>query len=91
MQHKINYQDIFEKSVNFLNDFGRVVSFHLMMKFRISHEEAREILNDLYNEYENIVRISPDHICLKGNEPRGFGQRKIRKKRKSKFKDITKP
>ena len=80
--------------ITLLNQLGRLSNVLLQMKFKIDYEYAKEILESIVNEYENVRFVSQNIICIDGIGMPIVQKRKIQKqkeKRKSKWKDVSKP
>lgn len=76
-----------QNSVKLLEKYGVLSSFVLMRKFKISCDEARIILSFLINNYDNVLWNGQDQVYIDGLLP----ETSQKKKRKSKFIDVTKP
>ncbi len=83
-----------EDCIDYLNRYGVITSAWLMMKLRVTLAEARQILDQIVAEHENVHYTTYDHIYIEGTEPlHGLPKKRKRVyvKKLSKWKDIRKP
>jgi len=76
--------------VDFLNEHGVLSALHLMRKWKKTRVEAKEILNQIVDYFENVRFMSDTLIYIEDRDMERLTN-PIRSKRKSKWKDVTKP
>lgn len=74
-----------EDHIELLNELGVLSSPLLMRRFKITFEEAREILHSIMVDYENTIRLSENKICIDGRE-NDFRESQIKRNRNKKIK-----
>lgn len=83
--------------INFLKRYNGSSTSFLIKQFGITYEAARKILKEIVDHYENIYFVNENQIRMKGYdlEKKLSNRKKYKKititKRKSKWKDVTKP
>lgn len=80
--------NIDKTNVTLLNEKGVLSSSLLMRIHKISKQDAREILKQILRNFDNVKSVNMDIICLKEKDINNFF---YRKKRLSKWKDVTRP
>jgi len=77
----MNYK---KEHIEHLNEFGMLSTAFLSRKYGYNGIISRNILNRIVQDFENVYFLKADHICIEGRQI-------IKKNRKSKWKDVTKP
>lgn len=57
-----------ETHIELLNEMGVLSSPLLMRRFKITFDEAGKVLNSILEDYENVIRLSKNKICIEGRE-----------------------
>ena len=79
--------------IDILNKYG-MLSITLIMRIsKCDHENAKNILSFIVEDYENVHWVTENHICIEGRESANFlrKENKPRTPRKSKWKDVMRP
>jgi DNA-binding cell septation regulator SpoVG len=74
-----------------LNQLGYLSTLILMRRFKITRETAQKILKKIAQDCSNVHFVVKGVIAIEGREPKGLLDPIGKRKRKNKFKDITKP
>lgn len=81
-----------KKMVEYLNKHGSLAEGHIMMKLKVTNDEARKILKKIVNQYRNVYFIRNYLIVIKGCEESWMFLNNAQKKViRSKWKNVTKP
>lgn len=84
-----------EGDVDVLNEHGVISSNFLMRRHKCGVGFARNILKMIVDQYENVKFRSGDQIYIEGREPQQWQLKpkriRIRPKKPSRWKDVTKP
>lgn len=90
MQHIEHYQTIdIKRCIKYLNKNGALNAALLQRWFKVTPSESFKILTCIVRGFENVKRTSASKVVLIDDDI--LNEKKVRKKRLSKYKDVTKP